>query len=276
LNTILNSKIYRRKNIPFPKSNRVIYKKNPLEKVICQLRFPPILKIDKEIPFLSEFQEQIREEFPNYEKLEEPNIPLSSVARGSLPSDINMFFSSNINYAFFSEDDLWSVNLTRTYLALTTKKYEKWEEFRKKLQGPLNALKDIYKPSFFSRIGLRYIDVIKRKKLGLEQFNWNELLKSYVLGLVNSEVGDRVQSLKSTYLVRLGSDNSKAKIRVELEKETEDNENIFKIDTDFFLVQKTDVNKTGEILDKFHILGGRLIRWIITNKLHKAMIPQKP
>jgi len=77
-------------------------------------------------------------------------------------------------------------------------------------------------------------------------------------------------------LVRLGSDNSKAKIRVELEKETEDNENIFKIDTDFFLVQKTDINKAGETLDKFNILGGRLIRWIITNKLHKAMIPQKP
>jgi len=77
-------------------------------------------------------------------------------------------------------------------------------------------------------------------------------------------------------LVRLGSDNSKAKIRVELEKETEDNENIFKIDTDFFLVQKTDVNKAGEILKKFHILGGRLIRWIIKNKLHEAMIPQKP
>ena len=36
--------------MPFPVTKRIIYKKNPLVEVICQLRFPPILSIDTEIP----------------------------------------------------------------------------------------------------------------------------------------------------------------------------------------------------------------------------------
>jgi len=32
--------------MPFPEVKRVIYEHNPLDKVICQLRFPPILRIE--------------------------------------------------------------------------------------------------------------------------------------------------------------------------------------------------------------------------------------
>ncbi|MCH7755956.1 TIGR04255 family protein, partial [candidate division KSB1 bacterium] len=58
--------------MPFPEVKRVIYKKNPLDRVICQLRFSPILKIDAEIP--AEFQDMIRADFPNYsEKTDSPD-----------------------------------------------------------------------------------------------------------------------------------------------------------------------------------------------------------
>ena len=64
--------------MPFPEKQRVIYKKNPLNKVICQFRFPPILRIDSEIP--SSFQDSIRSDFPLYqEKIEVQN----QVALGS-------------------------------------------------------------------------------------------------------------------------------------------------------------------------------------------------
>lgn len=42
----------------FPPTQRVIYHKNPLVEVVCQLRFPTILKIDAEIPVA--FQEAVR------------------------------------------------------------------------------------------------------------------------------------------------------------------------------------------------------------------------
>ncbi len=61
--------------MPFPSANRVIFKRNPLKEVICQLRFPPILKIDSEIP--ANFQDLIRNEFPKYKETgEQREIPI--------------------------------------------------------------------------------------------------------------------------------------------------------------------------------------------------------
>ena len=47
--------------MPFPDYGRVIYQRNPLIEVICQVRFPPVLRIDVEPP--AAFQEAIRDEF---------------------------------------------------------------------------------------------------------------------------------------------------------------------------------------------------------------------
>ena len=59
--------------MPFPEtSQKIIYKKNPLDRVICQLRFPPILKIDTELP--DKFQESIRNDFPEFQEKEGPAI----------------------------------------------------------------------------------------------------------------------------------------------------------------------------------------------------------
>jgi uncharacterized protein (TIGR04255 family) len=46
----------------FPASQRVKHIRNPLMEVICQVRFPKILRIDAEVPV--NFQEEIRSEYP--------------------------------------------------------------------------------------------------------------------------------------------------------------------------------------------------------------------
>src|SRR5713226_162290 len=48
--------------MPFPDSQRVIYDRNPLEEVVCQVKFPPILKIDSAAP--AAFQDEIRGTYP--------------------------------------------------------------------------------------------------------------------------------------------------------------------------------------------------------------------
>ena len=47
----------RRSKMAFPDVARVLYRRNPIELAVCQFRFPPILRIDAEIP--SQFQERI-------------------------------------------------------------------------------------------------------------------------------------------------------------------------------------------------------------------------
>ena len=72
--------------MPFPDVERVIYNENPLDRVICQLRFAPILKIDTEIP--AEFQERIRIDYPNLSETADWSLVADPNKREGLPDDV--------------------------------------------------------------------------------------------------------------------------------------------------------------------------------------------
>lgn len=261
--------------MPFPEVPRVIYQKNPLDQVICQLRFPPILKIDAEIP--AKFQDRIREYFPNYSETSELKIEFSQGKKQSVPPEIirQMLQSSGIkNYEFLSEDGLWKINLTRTFIALTANKYQRWEQFKEKLILPLDALIELYSPSYFSRIGLRYVNIIKRSGLELTDVNWNELLKPYVLGILASDVGDHVQNFENRYEIGLSDKESIVRMVTGFVESVDSAEVCYMIDSDFYNEGKTQIEATTEILDYFNIRGSRLFQWCITERLHQAMEPQ--
>lgn len=262
--------------MPFPITKRVIYKTNPLEQVICQLRFPPILRIDAEIP--AAFQDKVRGEFPNYSETSEFKFELPPGIKGSIPSEIvNQMLQSSggKNYEFSSEDGLWKINLTRTFIALTSYEYERWEKFKDKLRLPLQALIEIYAPNYFSRIGLRYVDVIKRSVLGLQDTDWSELLQPYILGLLASQdVGSHVSAFESRHDINLADGESIVKIIMRYTEASDTGEVYFVIDSDFFTTNKTQIPDATEKLDFFSARGTRLFRWCITERLHDAMGPQ--
>jgi uncharacterized protein (TIGR04255 family) len=133
----------------FPDSPRVIYRQNPLVEVICQLKFPPILKIESEPP--AAFQESIRKEYPMMQEGSSDQPPLPPPIAKLLGQAVPGFFQGT-SYTFLSEDGKWKVVLTREFLALSTGHYTRWEEFRLKLGVAVAALVAIYEPSFFVRV----------------------------------------------------------------------------------------------------------------------------
>jgi len=262
--------------MPFPEAKRVVYHKNPLDRVICQLRFPPILKIDTELP--AKFQESIGNDFPEFREKEEAILPLPQIEQWEIPWDTlrNIMPTKIKNYEFVSEDKLWHVNLTRTFVALTSLKYERREQFQQKLKIPLKALVEIYKPAYFSRIGLRYVDIIKRSLLNLGNVNWDKLLKPYILGLLGSnEVCSNIKSFEAKYEIQLADNGGIARVITGLVDWEEKSEKCFMIDTDFFITERTEIGDAVGKLDSFHIRASRLIQWLITERLHKAMEPEE-
>jgi len=260
----------------FPGAPRVVYKNNPLNKVICQLRFPPILRIDTKVP--DEFQERIRDNFPEFSEKTEIKLPVFKSAQEDTPAEVlqSITPTGNKNYEFSSEDKVWTINLTRTFLALSTKKYKRREDFRTHLNSPLKALIDIYNPTVFSRIGLRYIDIIKRSQLNLKDIPWSELLKPHVLWLLgSSDVNKNIRSFQAQCEIELDEENSMARIITGLVDVQESDEECFMIDTDFFSTKKTAISDVESKLDYFHIQGARLIQWLITKRLHEAMEPEE-
>ena len=258
--------------MPFPEISRVIYSNNPLDQVICQYQFPPILKIDAEIPAL--FQDKIRSQFPIYSETSNiinlPNIPDQPIPKEL----IDQIQKTRTNYEFVSEDGIWKVNLTRTFIALTCNKYTRWEIFKEKLTVPFNALNEIYAPLFFTRIGLRYIDVIRRSALNLVDTEWSELLQPYILGLLSlTDLSSRVQSLDNNYEILLSDEKSRVKLMTKYVKYIINNELCFMIDSDFFTNERIQPSDAVSKIDFFNQRASRLIRWCITDKLHTAMEP---
>ena len=261
----------------FPEVKRVTYKKNPLDRVICQLRFPPILRIGAEPPV--EFQDRVRKEFPHYSEKNELAMGIPSRVREQIPHELLgeiLRTADTKNHEFSSEDGQWKVNLTRTFIALSTDRYEVWEDFKKKLEIPLTTLINVYSPAHFSRIGLRYRDVIQRSILGLDGVSWTDLLQSQILGvLVDSEIERSVQNLESVYEISLPDGESTVRLSTQLTRDRNRNEICYVIDSDFFMAKKIPTDDVIGRLDDFNKHASRLFRWCITERLHKSMEPQE-
>lgn len=265
--------------MPFQAAERVIYSKNTLVEVVCQLRFPRILSINEKAP--ADFQERIRSIYPLLEEQTEQEQQYAFEAgMGEAPAMPRFVQAeSNKNYAFSTEDSNWRINLTSRFIALSTRKYTKWEEFREHLQTPVQALLDIYKPAFFERVGLRYINAINRENLGLVDTQWHELIQPFALGfLSNKDVCDEVKGYSSSSELTIEGD-SVARINTTLgfvngvSKELSETLS-FIVDSDLFH-GKTSVDEYTDVLEVLHGTSTKLIRAIVTDKLHKSMEPNK-
>lgn len=258
-------------NMPFPDSPRIIYQQNPLDEVICQLRFPPVLKIEKDIP--AGFQEALRKDYPLFQQ------QAAALQAPALPEQVSQMLASLIPqptakaYEFSSADERWKVTLSRDFLALTCSRYERWEHFKAHLAAAVGALLDQYSPAFYMRIGLRYRNLILRSKLGLEEVGWGELLHPQVAGLLNSEIAGEIDGISHQLSLRLQQYEAKVTIQHGAAKVQDTQEECYYIDADFFTNRKTAIDEGNNVLDFFNGQSGKLFRWFITDRLHRAMEP---
>ncbi len=255
--------------MPFPASDRVFYGKNPLVEVVCQLRFPSILRIESHLP--SEFQDRIRRAFPVYNG--PTTLPRVEGAAALPPQLLKLIAgaATSVSHEFLSADQVWKVSLTRDFIALTTTTYVNWQDFAERLAPPLEAFTEIYEPAFYQRIGLRYVDRIVPASLGLAGRQWRELLKPHIAGeLADPTVGPHVERALRELLIALPTDGGKVRIVHGIE----DNGAAYVIDSDFFTEQQIAVRDVSRVLVGFNQLAGRLFRWCIEDPLHIAMEPR--
>ena len=256
----------------FPESPRVIYQNNPLVEVICQLRFPLLLRIDTEPP--ANFQEALRGEYPIL-KLEK-TLGINISIQGNIPPP----GPTGLKYEFASEEDdpIWKVVLANNFLALTTQRYQRWEEFRERLEKLITTLVEIYRPNFFTRIGLRYQDLIVRSKLGLKDYSWTDLLEPHLAGMFSPSGISEQDILESLSVFRcpLSPLGGFVQVRHGLKSRTDQDDGAFAylIDSDFYTENQTGTSDALTILDDFNRQAGRLFRWCIKERLHEAMDPQ--
>ncbi len=258
----------------FSTEPRCRYRANQIAEVICQLRFPEILAIEAKPPV--DFQEAIREDFPQFLRRQEAAPPKITGTPGNFSLQNQ---STSINYQFASADGVWRVNLTSKFISLTCSKYTCWEDFAKQLDKPLAAFIRIYKPAYFERVGLRYVNFFSRFDLGLEGTPFFQLFAPCYLGpLAEEDVaeGNALRCNVDTEMVIRGGCRVKLHAGPGLIKRPgrEDKEIKFIFDQDLYLPGQLPVKLSAGALQTLHSQAYALFRGAITEKLHEAMEPE--
>lgn len=252
----------------FSTEDRVQYAKPQIMEVICQLRFPTILSINTKEP--ADFQERIRLNFPRYSRKEEQSVKIVDGKPTPQPA--------TPNYQFVTIDGRWKVNLTSNFLALATPAYTKWETFAIMLDSVLVPFIEVYKPAFFERIGLRYINAISREALGLEDTPFSELIQPGYLGLM---ADDDINERAFGRITQEAEVNLPGGCRLKLHcgpgmikrNNVEEKEIRFILDNDIFMMGNIEMKHSAGALNTVHTNADRIFRGQITKTLHDAMEP---
>lgn len=249
-----------------------IYEKNQIVETICQLRFPAILSIEAKEP--ADFQDTVRERFPRYSVREE-NLPAREGGT-----------QKTKNHSFISADGAWKLSLTKDFIALSTVRYPGWDSFALTLDEVLGHFIEVYKPAFFERVGLRYLNGFSRKALELDGCRWNELLEPKYLGVLDddgvaeADVAkcsiDVEQKLDERCALKLhaGPGSIRRAVRTDQGMKTvQEPETRFILDLDIYSGGNTELAAVAERLEALHGHADRLFSDAITDRLHEAMCP---
>ena len=240
----------------FSNQPRKFYRRSPLIEVICQLRFPDILKIEAHEP--ADFQDAIRQVYPQYAKRIEQLPPQNAGGKMVEQGTVN-------NYQFISADGGWKVSLAKDFIALSTTRYTRWEEFAKRLDVVLAAFIKIYQPAYFTRVGLRYMNA-----------------PGY-LGLMADEAARRQMFIKCEQLVTVTMPGgAKANIKcgpgllrkVDNRTRQVDEQKVFMLDLDVFFDGKMPLGQVAGALNIVHDNAGSLFSGAVRQPLLDAMEPE--
>lgn len=170
--------------------SEVPLKDAPLIRVLAQVRFPPILKIE-DSSSVAPFQEAIREKYPILQSEQTQGLIFNS--QGIVPSELQKI------WRFADVGSNWRVSLARDFLALETGTYLSRNDFLERWENVLEALDEHIKPKIVERFGLRYIDRLVEQ----DTKYISKLVRPEVAGIVSTEFGEYVHQAISESIFSL-------------------------------------------------------------------------
>lgn len=252
---------------------RCILRKNQLAEVICQFRFPQILIIDSTPP--AQFQEMVRDSFPQYALRKEAQAPRIVNHNGSMQVETPPTVT---NYQLSSADGVWRINLTSSFISLSCSHYTCWEEFAKQFDKVLTAFIKTYSPAYFTRVGLRYMNFISRRDLELTGIPYSDLIEPCYLGpLAEDDVSEHTVT-RCTVDTQLQLQGCTAKIHagpgMVKHNGISDQEPRFIFDQDLFLSGNIPIHTSAGALNTLHRQAYSVFRGAIKDALFQAMEPE--
>lgn len=249
-----------------PQFDRVTLSRPPLEDVVCQVRFSPLLRIGFDAP-PEEFGAAISEAFPVFD----PPDPLLSkeeiekqalTAQGYEPP----------RWVFSDSSGNWKAFLFVDFFAVEALVYTGFSEFLGRVRLVQQACHRVYSVTEANRVGLRYTNRLAKNQTG-ELSAWIEELPDFYLTPLKFHLADPdcLQSWHEVYLrqeeeVTLG-------VRFGVQRSEADGNDCLVLDLDAFTESRVQIRELGSMLVKLHDLVYRTFRWSIQGRLFESLGP---
>ena len=226
----------------------------PVQEVICQVRFRPILAIVEKPPTI--YQDKLRRKFPGYKIRRGLNL------EGLQPSSVVAELTPN-EYVFFTADETMETTLGLNFIALRTTAYSDWNAFRETMGDVHKAFGSIYQEVDVTRIGLRFVNELTHDNTGTKSAH-------ELVSILNPELGRLIENdawttaLKSQVILSLDSDGAFLTLRSGFEAETSPR---ILLDFDYYAegnpAQKLTPARLLKTLNRYHNFIYDAFRWTL-------------
>ena len=236
----------------------------PLSEVVCQVKFPPNLRLSKDAPV--EFQEVVRDHFP------ELNIEQGVVVQFPSPlSPENPAVEQMPKiFRFLTADGQAYIALAPDFIALTNLKYTHWGDFLLNLELAAKALMELYRPPYGTRIGLRFVNRITQQNTKCENFEQVlELFRPELTCFLRVDAWTEPVEMLSRILLQ--DDSGKLSLRYGFGKDQ--NEPFFLLDFDYFEEGQLNLDNLYQRLEHYHTRIYAAFRWCLLDESLKRFEP---
>jgi uncharacterized protein (TIGR04255 family) len=141
------SKIPASQLMPLVEPNDGQYRRNFTRQVVCEFRFPTLLSFGDPQPPKA-LVSALRKQYPVLELGKEVSIGLGESG------------SPTLSHILKSPKLTWQVALKKESLSIETSRYVNYKEFRSRVAEVLQATIPLIDSDFFTRVGLRYVNVV--------------------------------------------------------------------------------------------------------------------
>lgn len=240
--------------IQFPQAREVPLDAPPLDEVICQVRFPPILRIATEEP--AEFQELIRGRYPELQKRHSFQFQLAEPGNPGLSSAD----PQPIIFVFTNSADKAQVALSPGFYAVSTESYSGWNNFLKDLSLVHEMVRRTYQPAYATRIGLRYINRVTTTNTGATTSGeLLELIRAELTATLRGQVWENASEMIGV----VNFSDPPAKMNLRYGYGFDETVSTFLLDFDYFEEGRLDLADVLSSCERYHEVIYRAFRWTI-------------